>query len=141
LVLAIPTSWQPLPAIADAMRAAIRDPAIAVDTSAAWGEPARGCYAIALTLHGGDAAIDAVADQLLVSLGAATATEIRRPPAGAAGGTLALTFTRPPYRGQLRVELARARGSTSAEAVACFANDREPDRCARTCRALLGAAR
>jgi hypothetical protein len=94
-----------------------------------------GCYATWLVLSGGDAAPDALADQVIAGLGPTkiSVSDVVKP--SSAGGTLSLRFERAPYRGRLRAELAKGR----ITAVACFANAREPVACESACTAWIGA--
>ena len=47
-----PAGWQALPEIATAVGAAARAEGVTVDGAEAWGEPAMGCYAAWVSLHG-----------------------------------------------------------------------------------------
>jgi len=149
-----PVGWKQLPAIASAVTAAARADGVTIDAVDAWGEPARGCYAVWLELHGATAAAPALADDALASLqragsgeraaGAPAAPlaidELVKPTT--AEGVLAFRFTRPPFRGRVRAQLGRGR----VAAIACFGNQREPVDCEARCtrvipRAAEGAAR
>lgn len=126
-----PAGWRALPAIAAAVAAAARADNAIVEGADAWGEPAIGCYAVWLTLRGADAAAPVLAEQILTSAAALSPTAIVRPTA--ADGVLGFGFARPPYRGQLRARLGGGRVS----AVACFANQREPQVCDAACPRVL----
>ncbi len=137
---AVPAGWRPLPAIATAAAAAAAKlDGVIVDGASAWGDPARGCYAVQLGLRGGTAAITELADQVLDGLagskaagsGAVSFGEVIRP--AASGDTLSFTFARPPYRGRLRARL----GEGSITALACFGNQRDPARCDAACARML----
>jgi hypothetical protein len=101
--LAVPSDWRTLPEIAKQL---------GVDGARAWGDPARGCYAVDFALS------DLDRDDALAHL-------------RAAGFTIddAGAFARGAYRGRLRLDAGGAR--------ACFWNDREPDACAAACTQVL----
>lgn len=60
-----PDGWKQLPAVAAAVGAAAKADGVMIDSVDAWGEPAHGCYAVWLELHGGSAEAPALADQVL----------------------------------------------------------------------------
>ena len=95
----IPASWRALPELAAA---------VAIDGARAWGDPARGCYAIDFALAGIDR------DDAIASV-------------RAAGFTIDDTgaFARGAYHGRARI--------APDGVLACFWNEREPDACARAC--------
>jgi hypothetical protein len=131
-----PAGWQALPPVAAAARTAMGASGVVVDGAEAWGEPAIGCYALWIALHGsGGGGAEELTQQILDGLAAESikATDVK--PASA--GVLALTLERAPYRGQLRARLDEGR----IAALACFANQREPAACEPGCRALLGAVK
>ena len=131
-----PSGWQPLPALAEAVRAA------GGGTSEAWGEPAMGCYAATLAVTGGGTAATE-GEQLLASLVAEPALagiavrDVVKPASGAATGALTLTFERAPYHGRLRA----AFGAGTISALACFWNEREPIACEAACAQLIGSVK
>ena len=133
-----PPGWKPLPSIATAAGDAARADGVAIDRVDAWGEPAVGCYAVWLTLHGGAAGAPALAEQVLGSFNAAGGSgqgislgELARP--SGPEGVLAFAFTRPPYHGRVRAHLGNGR----IAATACFGNQREPLACDRACARVL----
>jgi hypothetical protein len=63
-----PAGWQPLPAVATAARVAAGAPGITVDGAEAWGEPAMGCYAVWIALHGGNAGPDELTKDIVDGL-------------------------------------------------------------------------
>ncbi|HUJ58938.1 MAG TPA: hypothetical protein VLX92_10610 [Kofleriaceae bacterium] len=129
--LDLPAGWRALPALAAAVGKAA-DGA----TAAAWGEPARGCYAVAFDVRGPAAAADALADQLIAALPKQIAVhDVARPAAGADRGVLAFSFEGGGYHGRVRAQLAR---DGSIGAATCFWNDREPAACSTACQSLLG---
>lgn len=132
--IAPPAGWIVLPALSAAARAAI-GLGYAVDGVEAWGDPARGCYATWFATRGGGSA-RALASELVASFtGDAALTEVALPTTDP--GVVRASFSRAPYRGRLRARVATDR----LEAIACFANQREPVACAAACDALLGAIR
>ncbi len=129
--LKVPPGWQVLPELATSVGEATKTEGVMVDGVEAWGETARGCYAVWFVLHGTHASAEAV----LAGLASAqlVTSNVVTPESGA--GLVAATFTRPPYTGRLR---ARASDGTIT-AMACFANEREPVSCESGCTTLLGA--
>ena len=132
---ALPKGWQVLPALARAATEAVTG--ASVDHALAWGQPAMGCYAAELALHGAARDTQTVRDEILGSL----RTEPRLAGlhvdnnAVGADGTSEIAFERTPYTGTLRATPA----SDGRLAVfACFWNQREPSACAAACRQLAG---
>ncbi len=123
-----PAGWKPLLDLATAARTAIATDGVTVDTSEAWGEPAIGCYALHLVVHGGPSNADHIADGL--KRANVTVTELAKPE-----GALSFAFSRAPYHGRLRA----TSGSGSTAALACFWNQREPVVCEAACTTLLGS--
>lgn len=129
--ISAPTGWSALPDLAKAVSEATKVGGVAVDGVEAWGETARGCYAVWFALSGAGANADAViaglaAEKLVTS-------NVVKPEA--ADGVTSLMFAKPPYTGRLRVRTEGAK----LTAIACFANQREPRSCEVPCTALLGA--
>lgn len=160
-----PEGWKQLPAIATAVEAAARTDAVTIDRVDAWGEPARGCYAVWLALHGAASEAPVLAEQVLAGLapaaprGAGPPAQPARPqprprpldraasPPGGLSisdverptspvGVLAFAFASPPYRGRVRAQL----GAGRIDLTACFGNQREPRACETTCARVLEAA-
>ena len=139
-----PTGWAGLPELAQAVRDATKAEGVTVDGVEAWGETARGCYAVWFALAGSGANADAViaglaAEKLATSnvvkpesgdgITAVTFASTPHPKgAGSPGGSLAFT-------GRLRVRTLDGK----LTALACFANQREPLTCDAPCTSLLGA--
>jgi hypothetical protein len=121
-----PAGWQPLPELAKQVAGATK--AIG---SEAWGETARGCYAVWFTLQGPGAKADAILAGLAAEKIATS--NVVTPESG--DGIVAASFTRAPYAGRVRARIA---GDTIT-ALACFANQREPKSCDSPCTSLLGA--
>ncbi|HEY5937555.1 MAG TPA: hypothetical protein VIU61_23070 [Kofleriaceae bacterium] len=132
--IAVPKTWEKLPAIGEAVRDELTvNPKIEVIAADGWGERAMGCYAFRLDAKGPGSAT-AIADQILSGIAAASVdvSDVIKPPAGT--GVLSLGFERAPYRGRLRAQI----GPGTINAVACFANQREPKACELACDGLLG---
>lgn len=126
--LVAPAGWQVLPSLAAAARQAAPTSA----GSEAWGDPARGCYAAWVALHG-DGELDKLADQVVKSVTAqATLRDVAKP----APDVLTASFEHGDYRGKLRARLAT---SGDVAALACFWNPREPAACEASCAQLLGS--
>lgn len=129
-----PPGWQRLEAAETAARLAATAPDIEVTGVQAWAEPARGCYALWLSLRGSGGDPEAIARDVAVGLTAAKFTVGDKP---VVDGLLELAIERAPYRGRLRARL----GDGTLAGVACVANQREPAACEAGCKSLLGAIR
>lgn len=140
--LTAPAGWQALPLVAKAAGDAAKASGISVDGTEAWGETARGCYAMWIALHGGGRAPDAMADQLVLSVKSEPALlgllvhDVAKPAAGAKSGVLSLGFERGVYRGMLHASLV---SDGHIAALACFWNQREPAACEEACKNLVGS--
>src|SRR5262249_9052775 len=137
--LAPPSGWQALPQLSSAARTAAAG--VGVAGSEAWGDTARGCYAVWIALRGAGATTDKMAEQLLASVAREPGIAVRdviKPIAGAEPGLLSLSFERAAYHGRLRASLARD-GRISA--LTCFWNQREPTACGEACTQLIGSLR
>ncbi|MBA3458637.1 MAG: hypothetical protein H0T46_01650 [Deltaproteobacteria bacterium] len=121
-----PAGWQALPDLAKQVVDATK-----ATGSEAWGETARGCYAVWFTLKGAGAKVDAVLAGLAAEKIATT--NVVTPESD--DGVIAASFTKGSYGGRLRARIA---GDTIT-ALACFANEREPKTCESPCTTLLGA--
>lgn len=128
--LQAPAGWQALPAVAKAVQAAAAAPGITVDGAEAWGEPAMGCYAVWIALHGDGGGADQLTKEILDGLAEAkiAATQQGTDP-------LVLAIEKAPYKGTLKAEL----GGGKVTALACVVTDREPAACEAACKTLLGA--
>lgn len=144
-----PAGWQGLPDVAKAAQHEL-GATVTVEGVEAWGEPARGCYAVWIAVASGGTA-EQLAEDVIAGLANPTpaigAVGISAParsvtlrdvtkPVGA-DGVLRLAFEQGGYRGKLAAKL----GSGRIVALACFANQREPASCEPGCTALLGAIR
>ena len=121
--LAPPAGWRALPEVAAAIGTKAE-----LDGVEAWGDPARGCYAVWIAARGGGDLVG----ELLAALAAdkiATTDVVKR------SGTLAFTLERGAYRGQVRAQI----DDRSVSALACYHNLREPAACESACAAFLGA--
>ncbi len=127
--LNIPAGWQVLPSAAAAARAALGE-GVTVDGSEAWGDPAKGCYALWIAFHDGATTADELARDVTAGLATAHVDAKRETSADA----LVFAIRRAPYRGTLRATLQGAR----VNVLACVANQREPESCAAACKTLLG---
>jgi hypothetical protein len=116
-----PAGWQPLPALAAK---------VGVAGAEAWGETARGCYAVWFVVRGSGATPEAILAGL--STAKLTTSNVVTPDGD---GVLTATFASAPYTGRLRARIA---GDTITS-LACFANEREPKSCEAPCNAVLGA--
>lgn len=144
-----PAGWQALPDVAMAAHKELGS-TVQVEGVEAWGEPARGCYALWIAVASGGSA-EQIAEDILAGLASPTpatgAVGISAPPRSVAvrdvakpvgiDGVLRLGFEQGGYRGKLAAKL----GSGRIVTVACFANQREPASCEPGCNALLGAIR
>jgi hypothetical protein len=134
-----PAGWIAIPEIAAAAATAAKGGGVTVDGAEAWGDPARGCYGVWLALHGEGAS----ADQLLAGLAGqpVTVRDVVKPETGDGIVSLGFDSTTAPgtsvrenYRGRLRARIAAGK----ITALACFANEREPNACDGACTTLLG---
>ncbi|CAN5920208.1 hypothetical protein BH11MYX3_BH11MYX3_08310 [soil metagenome] len=126
-----PAGWQALPELATSVGEATKTDGVMVDGVEAWGETARGCYAVWFAIHGSGASAETVLAGLATEKLATS--NVVTPPSG--DGLIAMTFARPHYTGRLRARTADG----TITALACFANEREPLTCEAPCTTLLGA--
>lgn len=137
-----PATWHELGELATAIGEAAKSGGATVDAAAAWGEPAMGCYATWLSLHGAAASPEAMANELLghlpidPKLVGIAVSDVVMPAAGADRGVLSLSFSRAPYHGRVRAQLS---SDGAIAALACFWNDREPLACSEGCTKLVGS--
>jgi hypothetical protein len=132
--LAGPSGWPAIGDIATPMATAAKSEGVTVGAAGAWGDTARGCYAVALELKGGPAKADALGEQVLAALTTEGIASRDVVPPPAEGGTLAFSFLRAPYDGRVRAELS-SDGRIGARA--CFWNEREPKACEAACAGWL----
>jgi hypothetical protein len=171
-------TWQPLPALAQDARAALARstpkatpetgteampeakidarPEASIDV-ALHGDPAMGCFVLALRTGSGSAAMhDALREALSRPGQGAPAWTLRDwstapvpgpAPAGAPAGTppvpvgtrSTFAFTGKDLQGEVRVLSRGLNPPADTMAVACFYNEREPERSARLCQRMLPA--
>ena len=93
--VAHPDGWKQLPAVAAAVGAAAKADAVTIDSVDAWGEPAHGCYAVWLELHGGSADAPALADQVLAGIARAAQPRDTATTTPAAASSTAAASTAP----------------------------------------------
>ncbi len=126
-----PTGWVVLPELATSVRDATKATGVTVEGAEAWGETARGCYAVWFRIAGAGANAEAVLTGLAAEKLATS--DVVKPASG--DGVTAMAFAKPPYTGRLRVRTQDG----ALTAIACFANQREPKTCEAPCTTLLGA--
>ena len=124
-----PAGWIAMPTVASAAIEALGGAKAGAKVSGdAWGEPAMGCYAVAV----GFGAHDAKA--LLADVKASvTVHDVVEPPAQ--GGVLSFAFDKGAWQGRVRAVIATG----DVTALACFWNDREPVACEAACVGVLGS--
>ena len=122
-----PAGWQPLAELATAASEAAKGEGIVIDSAAAWGDTAMGCYALAIAVRGGSSP-ETLSKELATGFVGASVRD-----AAIASDAVTLAFEKGAYRGKLRAKTSDA----TIEAVACFWNEREPDACARLCEGML----
>jgi hypothetical protein len=123
-IATVPAGWVSLPALELAARGVIQG-----STADAWGEPAMGCYATALTFPE-RGPVGALLDDVKKSV---TVSDAVVP--SAAGGVLSFAFAKGEYKGRVRANL----DGKTVSALACFWNEREPGACEAACTAMLGS--
>jgi len=134
--ITVPTGWRPLADLVIEPPAAPPESAVRVESRSAHGDPAAGCFVLVQRLSVPAKGFDqgrAMA-ALLEQLKGAGWT------AGPASDG-ELPFLGPGLQGRLRARVDPEAGDrTVVLSVACFYNDREPDRCRPTCEAILDSA-
>ncbi|MEZ4364369.1 MAG: hypothetical protein R3B48_29610 [Kofleriaceae bacterium] len=133
----VPEGWIPLEEISDALLARLRrDAEVSGAVARAWGAPARGCYAVAVTAHRDGARLAAVVAGLRGGLGA---PEAESAPA-TAGARAEVRLPLPePKRGAVRVLLHDNGRATHVRAAGCVVGERYPASCGRACDAVLAS--
>jgi hypothetical protein len=130
----LPPRWHELPSVARAVTDAL--PGTAVDRAEAWGDPAAGCFAAEVSLHGAARDADVVRGEVIGSLRAdPRLAGLALRDATVRGENLDVAFERAPYRGTLR---ATSGSDGHATLLACLWNEREPTTCSAACDQLLG---
>ena len=116
-----PAGWTALPSLATQ---------VGVPGAEAWGDTARGCYAVWFRLQGSGANADGVIAGLAAQQ--ITTADLVKPDGD---GIVSATFAKGVYAGRLRARIADG----AITALACFANQREPKGCDAPCTTVLGA--
>jgi hypothetical protein len=150
--LAIPASWQPMPDAIHAMEEQLASAKLGAVKVAAWGDPARGCYAVQLTAKEQGATLAEVAAGLRKGFAVAAPTgggsavdagagAGAAPPGPAANaGSAELQFeVKPPLAGTVRARLRDDGAATRLAAAACFFHPRYPEQCRRHCERALAS--
>lgn len=122
-----------MPDIARAAGEATKADGVIVAGTEAWGDPARGCYAVWLRLEGTGAS----AEKVLTGITSERleTRDVVKPASEDGLGIIALAFSKPPYEGRFRARVE----ATSVTALACFANERERTACDAACTTMLGS--
>jgi hypothetical protein len=129
---ALPAGWIELPDVARAATTAAAEIEGVAFAAAAWGDPALGCYLLAVDLRGAHRdRVQVVVDKLGWHLDAQAAMHEWKPPAAQAEPTeVTARLTVGGLTGALRGVLSvDARSLPRAGLAACFYNDREPREC------------
>lgn len=134
--LPVPAGWQPQPALIEAARAAASaDLGPRALAAAAWANPLRGCYLVDVAINlDSDFVPSALLAQVRAVLDGAATVDGWVDDQWVARASLA----RPGWQGELRAAVTAGNRPT-LEVVACFHNDRAPDRCRTECAPLLAA--
>lgn len=156
--LAVPASWKPMPEASRAMEEKLGAAKLANATTAAWGDAARGCYAIQISAMERAVRLADVAAGLRAGFGlppeqaapagsaaggegrAAGGAEAssKVPPANAGSAELQFQVA-PPLTGTMRVRLRDDGAATRLSAAACFYHPRYPEQCQRHCERALSS--
>jgi len=137
---AVPAGWIPLPAVARAADDAAKEIRGASFASAAWGDPAAGCYVLAADVRGARRdRLTVIVDKLGWHLDAQAVMHEWQTPAGQPDpAEVTARMTVGGLTGGLRAVFSfDARSLPRAGLAACFYNDREPIECEQACAALL----
>jgi len=133
--VAVPSDWRPLAELAPAPAAPESPARVSVGSRRAYGDPARGCYALVQEVTAASRGFDE--RRAMEALGRDLA---------AAGFTIGpdaagLRFAGRGFEGRLRATATSPGADRIAvRSVACFYNDREPDQCRRMCDGILDSA-
>jgi hypothetical protein len=119
----------------------VKSGGLVVESSEAWGETARGCYAAWLALASRPARPAKLAEDLVEgiqtesTLAPITLVDVVKPTATTDADVLAFSFEKAPYHGKLRARVVKDGHVT---ALVCFWNEREPAACQASCDQMLG---
>lgn len=130
--IAPPAGWPALPEVARAAGEAAKAGGVTVAGSEAWGDTARGCYALWLKLAGGGVS----AEQVLAGIASEKieVKDIVKPAGEDTRGIVSFAFDTQRYVGHMRARIE----DEGITALACFANMRERVACETACQSLLG---
>lgn len=162
--LAIPASWQELPEAGHVVEQALEKANLRGAKVAAWGDPARGCYAIRVAAReegaklaqveaglrkgfgappaqpsaaGGAAASDASGAGSSASTEGSVGSAV---PSAANAGSAELQLTLPPpHTGAVRARLRDDGAATRLTAAVCFFHARYPEQCRAHCERALAS--
>jgi hypothetical protein len=140
LAAALPAEWVPLPTVAAAATIGTAEVKGVTVDAAAWGDPAAGCYVLAVDVRGAHRdRLRAVVDRMGWHLDAQAVMHAWQVPAtevdpGEITGRLTVGSLTGAVRGLVSFD---ARGLPRAGLAACFYNDREPRACESACAQLL----
>jgi hypothetical protein len=140
LAAALPADWIALPTVADAARTAATEVRDVATRTAAWGDPAAGCYLLAVEVRGARRdRLRTVLDRLGWQLDAQAVMHAWQVPAvdvepAELTGRLTVGGLTGAVRGLVSFD---GRSLPRAGLAACFYNDRQPVDCEAACTLLL----
>lgn len=134
-----PAEWVRLPAVEAVATAAAATVTGATTTVEAWGDPAAGCYAVAVDSRGAASeSIAASADRLAKGLAPLGFDPAAMPKPVNDVVDAELPFATTELTGMIRIRLYRTPDKfPQGIALACGASSREPRRCATQCQAMI----
>lgn len=139
---AVPSGWRTLAELAPEGSAPPADAPVRVEERRAYGDPALGCFALLQRATAPAKGFDErrVAEAFAAELRTAgfLQGQGQGPGPGPGPAGAGLSFEGRGVRGQMRFSTAAdAGGRIAVRSVACFYNDREPERCRPACDTLL----
>lgn len=146
--LAVPASWRPMPEAVHAVEESLAAAKMAGAQVMAWGDPARGCYAIHVVGKEKGRHVAQMEAGLRKGFGAPPKPVPKEGSGGSAGSGSAaanpssaeITLTlEKPLPGGLRARLRDDGESTRLAAAACFYHARYPEQCRRHCERALAS--
>jgi hypothetical protein len=134
-----PGEWQRLPGVETAAAAAAGEIKAATTEIEAWGDPAAGCYAIAIDARGAIAeSVDASLSRLGAALAPLGVDAKAMPKAVKDVADVELAIATGALTGTARIRMLRGPDRRpQGAALACAGNPREPARCKLQCDALF----
>ncbi len=142
--LAVPASWRPMPEAVHAVEESLAAAKMAGAQVMAWGDPARGCYAIHVV--GKEQGRHVAQMEAGLRKGFGAPSKAAQGSAGSAGSAAAnpssaeITLTlEKPLPGGLRARLRDDGEATRLAAAACFYHARYPEQCRRHCERALAS--